>query len=276
MRALPAASLPAMCTSRPGLGNAMGALYNAKFYGSPVLITAGQQEQGHGLMEPMLYDPLVPIAQPMVKWAVEVNARAGSAAHRAARSESRDHAAHRSGIHQSARRHSRCAKPSSTWARPTRVDAVNRPSDAALERLAARMLESRNPVLIAGHELQTRDALQEAAQLAETLGAAVMQQTVPYAAHFFSEHPAFVGQLTRSQHAGQGGTAAVRSARVPRRRCAAHVGAQPDRSAARRRARGADRRARLGARQELPGANRDPCQCQRDAARAGARCCRRR
>ena len=56
----------------PGLGNAMGALYNAKFYGSPVLITAGQQEQGHGLMEPMLYDPLVPIAQPMVKWAVDV------------------------------------------------------------------------------------------------------------------------------------------------------------------------------------------------------------
>src|SRR5512139_4241970 len=57
----------------PGLGNAMGSLYNAKFYGSPVLITAGQQEQGHGLMEPLLYDPLVPIAQPMVKWAVEVN-----------------------------------------------------------------------------------------------------------------------------------------------------------------------------------------------------------
>src|SRR5690242_14417437 len=57
----------------PGLGNAMGALYSAKFYGSPVLITAGQQEQGHGLLEPMLYDPLVPIAQPLVKWAVEVS-----------------------------------------------------------------------------------------------------------------------------------------------------------------------------------------------------------
>ena len=56
----------------PGLGNAMGALYNAKFYGSPVIITAGQHEQGHGLTEPLLYDPLVPIAQPMVKWAAEV------------------------------------------------------------------------------------------------------------------------------------------------------------------------------------------------------------
>ena len=57
----------------PGLGNAMGSLYNAKFHGSPLILTAGQQEQGHGLMEPMLYDPLVPIAQPMVKWAIEVS-----------------------------------------------------------------------------------------------------------------------------------------------------------------------------------------------------------
>ncbi|MEK7435942.1 MAG: thiamine pyrophosphate-binding protein [Pseudomonadota bacterium] len=56
----------------PGLGNAMGALYNAKFSGSPLIVTCGQQEQGHGLLEPLLYDPLLPIAQPMVKWAVEV------------------------------------------------------------------------------------------------------------------------------------------------------------------------------------------------------------
>src|SRR6185437_7433507 len=55
----------------PGLGNAMGALYNAKFSGSPLILTAGQQEQGHGLLEPMLYEPLVPVAQPLVKWAVE-------------------------------------------------------------------------------------------------------------------------------------------------------------------------------------------------------------
>src|SRR3970040_2731879 len=55
----------------PGLGNAMGALYNAQFSGSPILLTAGQQEQGHGLTEPLLYAPLVPVATPFVKWAVE-------------------------------------------------------------------------------------------------------------------------------------------------------------------------------------------------------------
>src|SRR5436190_1807104 len=56
----------------PGLGNAMGALYNAHFTGTPMILTAGQQEQGHGLMEPVLYGPLLRMAEPLVKWAVEV------------------------------------------------------------------------------------------------------------------------------------------------------------------------------------------------------------
>jgi len=56
----------------PGLGNAMGALYNAKFSGSPVILTAGQQEQGHGLLEPLLYDDLASMAAPLVKWSIEV------------------------------------------------------------------------------------------------------------------------------------------------------------------------------------------------------------
>ncbi len=182
----------------PGLGNAMGALYNAKFYGSPVLITAGQQEQGHGLMEPMLYDPLVPIAQPMVKWAVDVTRVQDlpRIVHRAAKVALTPPTGP---VFISLPGDILDAEAPLDLGHPTRVDAEVRPSDAALERLADRLLSARNPVLIAGHELATRDALNEAAQLAEILGAAVWQQTVPYAAHFLSEHPAFVGQLTRSQ-----------------------------------------------------------------------------
>jgi thiamine pyrophosphate-dependent acetolactate synthase large subunit-like protein len=50
----------------------MGSLFNASFTGTPMILTAGQQEQGHGLMEPVLYGPLVQMAEPLVKWAVEV------------------------------------------------------------------------------------------------------------------------------------------------------------------------------------------------------------
>jgi benzoylformate decarboxylase len=56
----------------PGLGNAMGSLFTAFNSGTPLIVTAGQQEQGHGLTEPLLYAPLVPIATPVVKWATEV------------------------------------------------------------------------------------------------------------------------------------------------------------------------------------------------------------
>src|ERR1700693_723761 len=55
----------------PGLGNAMGALYGAHFAGAPVIVTAGQQDQGHGLLEPILSGDLVQMARPFTKWAVE-------------------------------------------------------------------------------------------------------------------------------------------------------------------------------------------------------------
>src|SRR5262245_9561668 len=56
----------------PGLGNALGMLFNAKKAGSPILVTAGQQEQSLLLSEPLLSDDLATIARPLVKWSYEV------------------------------------------------------------------------------------------------------------------------------------------------------------------------------------------------------------
>ena len=182
----------------PGLGNAMGALYNAKFSGSPLIVTCGQQEQGHGLLEPLLYDPLLPIAQPMVKWAVEVT-----------RVEDLPRIVHRAAkvaltpptgpVFISLPGDVLDAEAELDMGRPTRVDARARPSDEALEQLAARLLAARNPVILAGQELSIHDAFAEAAELAELLGAAVYQQPIPYCAQFPSAHPAYMGALTRNQ-----------------------------------------------------------------------------
>jgi benzoylformate decarboxylase len=182
----------------PGLGNAMGALYNAKWYGSPLIVTAGQQEQGHGLTEPMLYDPLVPIAQPMVKWAVEVARLADlpRVVHRAAKIATTPPTGP---VFISLPGDILDAEEDVDLGKPTRVDVAVRPGDAAIEQLAQTLLAARNPLLLAGHELATREAWKEAAELAELLGAPVYQQTCPYAAHFPSEHAAFMGALTRSQ-----------------------------------------------------------------------------
>lgn len=182
----------------PGLGNAMGAIYNAKFTGAPLLITAGQQEQGHGLTEPLLYDPLVPIATPLVKWATEITR-----------------------LEDMPRIVRRAAKIATTpptgpvfislpgdvlndekgveLGRATRVDCSSRPTDETLTKLAMRLLRAERPALLVGHEVVACNAFDEIARFAELLGAPAYQQTVPYGAHFPSEHPAFMGALSRDQ-----------------------------------------------------------------------------
>src|SRR5437879_906519 len=55
----------------PGLGNAMGMLYDAMKSGAPLLLTAGQHDQSFTVTEPILWADLPPIAQPFVKWSTE-------------------------------------------------------------------------------------------------------------------------------------------------------------------------------------------------------------
>src|ERR1700756_971656 len=61
----------------PGLGNAMGMLYDAQKAGSPILVTAGQHDQKFNMSEPILWADLPPIARPLVKWSAEVHRLAG-------------------------------------------------------------------------------------------------------------------------------------------------------------------------------------------------------
>ena len=182
----------------PGLGNAMGSLFNAKFTNTPMILTAGQQEQGHGLTEPVLYGDLVSMARPLVKWAVEVTQLEDlpRIIHRAAKvamtpptgpvflSLPGDILNDEAGLDLGA---------------ATRIDTRVRPSDDVLETLAKRILAAENPVVVVGDEMVKSDALAEAAAFATILGAPVFQSSTPYGAQFLSEHPCFMGALERSQ-----------------------------------------------------------------------------
>ena len=57
----------------PGLGNAMGMLYDAQKAASPILVTAGQQDHEFIVTEPILSADLPRLARPFVKWADEVD-----------------------------------------------------------------------------------------------------------------------------------------------------------------------------------------------------------
>ena len=182
----------------PGLGNAMGSLFNAKFTNTPMILTAGQQEQGHGLTEPVLYGDLVSMARPLVKWAVEVTQLEDlpRIIHRAAKvamtpptgpvflSLPGDILNDEAGLDLGS---------------ATRIDTRVRPSDDVLETLAKRILAAENPVVVVGDEMVKSDALAEAAAFATVLGAPVFQSSTPYGAQFLSEHPCFMGALERSQ-----------------------------------------------------------------------------
>jgi benzoylformate decarboxylase len=182
----------------PGLGNAMGSLFNAKFTGTPMILTAGQQEQGHGLTEPLLYDALVPIATPLVKWAVEVT-RLEDLPRIVRRAAKVAMTPPTGPVFLSLPGDILNAEAGIDLASSTRVDTRSRPSDAVLNALATRLLKAERPVIVVGDEIVKSGALEAAAKFAATLGAPVYQQSVAYGAHFLSEHACYMGGLSRDQ-----------------------------------------------------------------------------
>ena len=187
----------------PGLGNAMGSLFTAFNSGTPLIVTAGQQEQGHGLTEPLLYAPLVPIATPVVKWATEVTRLEDlpRIVHRAAKVATTPPTGP---VFISLPGDILNAFGAIDLGQATRVDTRVRPSDEGLRALALRLLDAKRPVIIAGHEIVVSDAFAEAAQFAEVLGCPVYDQTVLQGAHFPSEHSAYLGPLSRDQKTVRG------------------------------------------------------------------------
>jgi benzoylformate decarboxylase len=185
------------CT--PGLGHAMGALYTAKFNNSPIIVTAGQYEQGYGLTEPLLYEPLVRIAEPLVKWAVEVE-----------RAEDLPRIVHRAAkialtppcgpVFISLPGSILDETVEMDLGQPTQVHTRTRPTDAWVVDLATRIRQAERPVILAGQELAKYDCFAQTADLAELIGAPVYLESVPYNTRFPTNHPANMGEITRNQH----------------------------------------------------------------------------
>ncbi|MEK7247285.1 MAG: thiamine pyrophosphate-binding protein, partial [Chloroflexota bacterium] len=55
----------------PGLGNAMGMLYNSYRTGTPLVVYAGNHPQRGSSQEPILFCDLVRLAEPLTKWSIE-------------------------------------------------------------------------------------------------------------------------------------------------------------------------------------------------------------
>ena len=182
----------------PGLGNAMGMLYDAQKAGSPILVTAGQHDQDFITTEPILWADLPPIARPLVKWSAEVHRLADlpRLLHRAAKTA----LAPPSGpVFLSLPGDILKAEGEIDLLAPTRIAAQLRGDPAAVKQAATILAEAKRPLIVAGDAVARSKAHAELIELAELIGAPVYSELVPSTASFPASHPLFRGAMTRMQ-----------------------------------------------------------------------------
>jgi benzoylformate decarboxylase len=172
----------------PGLGNALGMLYNAMKARSPLVVTAGQQDTRLRLRAPVLGHDLVAMAAPLTKWSVQVE-RADEFAlimHRALKIASDPPAGPVF-----------LALPidvleQETEVAPFPVGRLYRetaPDPAAIEAAVALLVGARRPAIVAGDDASSGAA--ELAALAELVGAPVWCEGIRARQALPSAHPNF-------------------------------------------------------------------------------------
>ena len=182
----------------PGLGNAMGMLYDAQKAGSPLLVTAGQHDLDFNATEPILWADLPTLARPLVKWAAEVQRLADlpRLVHRAAKTAL---APPTGPVFLSLPGDILKAEGEVELSAPTRVAARLRGDATAVAETAAVLAQAKRPLIIAGDAVAHSRAHAELVELAEALGAPVYAEIVPSTASFPASHPLFRGAIARMQ-----------------------------------------------------------------------------
>ena len=184
----------------PGLGNAMGMLYDAQKASSPVFISAGQQDTDYLATEPILSADLPTLARPLVKWAAEVHRLADlpRLVHRAAKTAL---APPTGPVFLGLPGDILKAEGEVDLMGPTRVGTRLRGDLAEIAKAAAILAAAKRPIIMAGDAVAQSNALTELVELAELVGAPVYAEFVPNTASFPASHPLFRGHVLRLQTA---------------------------------------------------------------------------
>lgn len=179
-----------------GLGNAMGMLYDAYREGTPLLVTAGQQDRRLSFEEPILWSDMVSVARPWTKWSAEVQ-----------RAEDLPVAMRRA-------MQTALMPPTGPVFLSIPVDIqmeqadydlspfipLNhrvRPPVEELQRAAEVLAAAKNPVVLIGSRVVEHEAVEPLVKLAETLGAPVISEsgTTHGRLSFPANHPLYAPGL---------------------------------------------------------------------------------
>ena len=177
-----------------GLGHGMGNLLNAQVSGTPLVVTAGQQDSRHMLMDPLLFGDLVSIAVPAVKWAREVT-QADQLPLLVRRAFHDCTAAPSGPVFLSLPMNMMEEMTSVGTAERSTIDtrAIAGSLDQLAERLA--FFEPGRLALIVGDEVSSSGAAAQAVALADALGAPVFGSSWPAHLPFPTAHPLWNGNL---------------------------------------------------------------------------------
>ena len=177
-------------------GNGLSSLVDAWHGHVPLVVTTGQQDRRQRLAEAFLSSQAIDTVRPYVKWA-----------HEPIRAEDVPAAIAR-GFYlamQPPMGPVFLSIPMDDWTHPCapvqvrKISAPASPEKAALAEVAAAMDGARNPVIIAGSQIEEDGAWQETIALAEHLDADVYQPPIPPRWTFPRRHPLFRGGLLPGQ-----------------------------------------------------------------------------
>jgi benzoylformate decarboxylase len=184
----------------PGVGNAMGAIFNAQANHSPLLVTAGQQVRAHITMQANLTNrDAVRVVDPFAKWAFEPP-RAQDIPHALAR------AIHTASL--APKGPTFVSLPMDDWTEEadeaearSAIDRKIEPRAGAdpdaIRALAERREKAENPVMVAGPDIDASGAWDDAVALAERQKLPVFASPAPGGGRlgFPEGHPLFQGVL---------------------------------------------------------------------------------
>src|SRR5215468_2112752 len=172
----------------PGLGNGIGSLYGALKANSPIVVTAGQQDTRMRLSNPLLGHDLVAMAAPVTKWSVQIE-RADEIAPIMRRAFKVATDAPQGPVFVSL--------PIDVLEQETAIEAstpdnlwrATHPDPAGVEALAALLLKSKSPAILAGDDVARSGAEKALVALTEAIGASVWFEGLRHHAPFPTAHP---------------------------------------------------------------------------------------
>jgi benzoylformate decarboxylase len=187
----------------PGVGNGMGAIFNAQANKAPLVVTAGQQHRSLMTLQANLTNrDAIRMPHPLVKWSYEPP-RAQDVPHALAR------ATHLAGL--APRGPVFVSIPMDDWSveltheeaeavrhqTTRRVSGATLPDAAVLKELAQRLAHARKPAFVAGPDIDSSGGWDAAVRLAERLRLPVYATPAPGGGRigFPENHPLFQGIL---------------------------------------------------------------------------------